>query len=132
MAHKLFRLTLVAALLTSLASCRTLRVVEQVPVEVHDTISQKVFFHDSTYIDRWHTVEVKGDTVFLTNNQITVKYRTITDTTYKYIERPITVTVEQIKEVKKPLRWWQKGLMWTGAIGILAAAWAMGLRLRKR
>ena len=132
MAHNFFRLTLVSALLASLTSCRTIRVVEQVPVEVHDTISQKVFFHDSTYIDRWHTVEVKGDTVFLTNNQITVKYRTITDTTYKYIERPVTVTVEQIKEVKKPLRWWQKGLMWAGAIGILAALTAVVVRLRRR
>ena len=132
MAHKFFRLILVAALLASLTSCRTLRVIEQVPVEVHDTISQKVFFHDSTYIDRWHTVEVKGDTFFLTNNQITVKYRTLTDTTYKYIEQPVTVTVEQIKEVKKPLRWWQKGLMWAGAIGILAALTAVVVRLRRR
>ena len=129
--RKFFQFFLILAILASFSSCRTIRVVEQVPVEVHDTISQKVFLHDSTYIDRWYTVEVKGDTVFLTNNQITVKYRTVTDTTYKYIERPVTVTVEQIKEVKKPLAWWQKGLMWAGAIGILTALAAVVLRIRR-
>lgn len=130
-ARNFFQFLLILAILASFSSCRTVRVIEQVPVEVHDTVYQKMVQHDSTFIDRWHTVEVKGDTVFLTNNQITVKYRTVTDTTYKYIERPVTVTVEQIREVKKPLRWWQKGLMWAGAIGIFAAALALFLRLRK-
>lgn len=123
------RLVFVCALL--LCSCRTVRVVEQVPVEVHDTVSQKVFLHDSVYIDHFREVTKMNDTVFVTDSHMSVTYRTITDTTYKYIERPVTVTVEQIKEVKKPLAWWQKGLMWAGALGIFVAALAINIRLRK-
>lgn len=104
----------------SAVSCRSVNeVVKEVPVEVHDTAYIAKTIHDSTYIDRWHTVEVKGDTVFLTKNQITVKYRTVTDTAYKYIEKPVRVTVEQIKEVEKEQKWWQKMLMWFGAGFIL-------------
>lgn len=109
---------LVAALVclaASAVSCRSLNeVVREVPVEVHDTAYIAKTVHDSTYIDRWHTIEVKGDTVFLTNNQITVKYRTVTDTAYKYIEKPVEVKVSHIKEVEKELNWWQKTLMWLG------------------
>jgi hypothetical protein len=100
-------------------SCRTVRVIEQVPVEVHDTTYVAKTTHDSTYIDRWHTVEVKGDTVYVTEQQIVSKWRTITDTVYKYIEKPVTVEVEQIKEVAKPLSWWQKTLMWSGVAALV-------------
>ena len=102
---------LVAILLivcASLSSCKTIKVIEQVPVEVHDTLYRNVIRHDSTYVDRWHTIEVKGDTVFVCDSHMSVTYRTITDTAYKYVEKPVTVTVEQIKEVEKPLSWWQK------------------------
>lgn len=107
--------------LITFTSCRTLRVIEQVPVEVHDTAYVAKVMHDSTYIDRWHTVEVKGDTVFVTDQQITVKWRTHTDTAYKYVEKPVKVTVEQIKEVEKPLTKWQKFKMrgfWWLAVGL--------------
>lgn len=126
------RFTVYGLLLLTLTSCRTAKVIEQMPVYVHDTISQKVFFHDSTYIDRWHTEYVKGDTVYVTEKQIVSKLRTVTDTMYKYIEKPVTVTVEQIKEVKKPLAWWQKGLMWAGAIGIFIALAAVAVQILRR
>ena len=132
---KAIRFTLMLSLVACLAGCRTVRVIEQVPVEVHDTMYQKVVQRDSIYTDRWHTVEVKGDTVFLTNNQITVKYRTVTDTAYKYIEKPVTVTVEQIKEVEKEQKWWQKMLMWFGAGFILVVVGSfvfMWLSLKNR
>lgn len=41
------------------------------------------------------------------------------DTTYIFKEVPKDVIVE--KEVEKPLSWWQKTLMWLGAIAIIAA-----------
>lgn len=111
--------------LITFTSCRTLRVIEQVPVEVHDTAYVAKVMHDSTYVDRWHTIEVKGDTVFVCDSHMSVTYRTITDTAYKYVEKPVTVTVEQIKEVEKTLSWWQKFRMsafwWlsSGLIGFL-------------
>lgn len=105
-------------LTVSATSCRsTNEIVKEVPV--HDTTYITKTQRDSTYIDRWHTEYVKGDTVFVTNNQIIVKYRTITDTAYKYIEKPVEVVVSQIKEVDRPLLWWQKTMMWCGVGFIL-------------
>lgn len=123
------RLVFVCALL--LCSCRTVRVVEQVPVEVHDTISQKVFLHDSVYIDHFREVTKMNDTVYITDEVTKTRIVTRTDTAYRYIERPVTVTHTETVEVKKPLAWWQKGLMYAGAIGIFVAAFAIVIRLRK-
>lgn len=123
------RLVFVGALL--LCSCRTVRVVEQVPVPVHDTVSLKVFLHDSTYIDHFREVTKKNDTIYITDEVTKTKIVTKTDTAYRYIERPVTVTHTETVEVKKPLAWWQKGLMWAGALGIFVAAFAIIIRLRK-
>lgn len=114
---RVFFIVLLASALC--CSCRTVRVVEQVPVEVHDTIRQKVFLHDSTYIDRWHTVEVKGDTIFVTNEVTKSKIVTKIDTAYRYIEKPVVTTVTKTVEVAKPLSWWQKALMWSGVAALV-------------
>lgn len=127
----LWRFPIITVYVILLSGCKSLKQTVEVPVYVHDTAYLAKEVHDSTYIDRWHTIEVKGDTVFVTNEQIIVKLRTITDTAYKYVEKPVMVTVEQIKEVEKPLRWWQKGLMWCGALGILTALAAVVVRLRR-
>lgn len=107
-----FAMTLI--LCAFLSSCKVLKKTVEVPVYIHDTTYTAKEVHDSTYVDRWHTVEVKGDTVYVRDSHMSVTYRTITDTAYKYIEKPVTVTVEQIKEVAKPLSWWEKALMWSG------------------
>ena len=105
-------------LTVSVTSCRSVNeIVKEIPV--HDTTYITKTQRDSAYIDRWHTEYVKGDTVFVTNNQITVKYRTISDTAYKYVEKPVEVVVNQIKEIDRPLRWWQKTMMWCGVCFIL-------------
>lgn len=125
-----FAMTLVLCIF--LSSCKALKKTVEVPVYIHDTTYTAKEVHDSTYIDRWHTIEVKGDTVFVTNEQITVKWRTITDTAYKYVEKPVTVTVEQMKEVAKPLSWWQRTLMYMGvaalALLVLWVVWKVALR----
>ena len=130
---------LVAALIClaiSAVSCRSVNeVVREVPVEIHDTAYISKTVHDSTYIDRWHTIEVKGDTVFLTNNQITVKYRTVTDTAYKYIEKPVEVKISQIKEVEKELNWFQKtmiGLGWCFIVAIIITGMCLYFKLKRK
>ena len=127
---RVFFIVLLASVL--FCSCRTVRVIEQVPVEVHDTIRQKVFLHDSTYIDRWHTVEVKGDTIFVTNEVTKTKFVTKTDTAYRYIEKPVTITTTETVEVAKPLTWWQRTLMYMGvaalALLVLWVVWKVALR----
>ena len=125
------RLVFVCALL--LCSCRTVRVIEQVPVEVHDTTYVAKTTHDSTYIDRWHTVEVKGDTVFATDIRVESKYVTRYDTVYKSVEKPVTITTTKTLEVAKPLKWWQRTLIYIG-IGavVLLVLWVLWKVLLRR
>lgn len=104
----------------AMCSCRTVRVVEQVPVEVHDTAYITKTMHDSTYIDRWHTIYQQADTVYIRDSISVIKYSLITDTAYRYIERPVTVSKMETVEVEKPLRWWQKGLIYIGILSLLA------------
>ena len=126
-----FAAVLVVVLL--LASCRTVTVTETVPVEtvrIEYRDREKVKeVHDSTFIDRWHAVYQKGDTVFDTKTITITKTITKTDTAYKVVERPVTVTQTETVEVKKPLAWWQKGLMWMGVIGLLGLMGWMGIKI---
>ena len=114
------------------SSCRTVRVVEQVPVHVHDTLRLTQTLRDSIYIDHFREVTKKNDTIYITDEVTKTKIVTKTDTAYRYIERPVSVVRTEQVETKKPLRWWQKGLMWAGAIGIITALAAVALRLRRR
>ena len=128
MAICLFVLIVAGALL--LGGCKATRVIEQVPVEVHDTVYQKMVQRDSVFVDRWHSVEVKGDTVFVTNEVIKTRVVAKTDTAYRYVERPITVTRTETVEVEKRLHWWQKGLMWMGVIGLVCLVGWVIIRIK--
>ena len=117
------------------SSCRTVRIIEQVPVEVHDTVYQKMVQHDSIYIDHFREVTKKGDTIFVTNEVTKTKIVTKTDTAYRYIERPVTISKTETVEVKKPLPWWQKTLMYAGGVLLLALLVALvvwGIKHRSR
>lgn len=107
------------------SSCRTVRIIEQVPVEVHDKVYQKMAQHDSIYIDHFREVTKKGDTTFVTNEVTKTKIVTKIDTAYKYIEKPVTITEEKIVEVEKPLPWWQKTLMYAGGVLLLVLLLAL-------
>jgi hypothetical protein len=43
---------------------------------------------------------------------------------------PYPVEVEVIREVREPLRWWQRSLMWAGVAAITVASVAAYRRLR--
>lgn len=116
---KIGRLGVIGIVMVLIVGCKTMKIVEQVPVELHDTLYRNVVQHDSTYVDRWHTVYQKDDTVFVTNTEVRYRERIKTDTAYKVIERPITVTQTEIKEVEKPLGWWQKLFIGIGILGTL-------------
>lgn len=102
------------ALLCALSSCKQ---TEYIPI--HDTTYTVREVHDSTYIDRWHTIKVKGDTIFVTNEVTKTKIVTKIDTAYRYIEKPVTLTETETVEVAKPLSWWQKALMWSGVAALV-------------
>jgi hypothetical protein len=114
---RLLPIVLLASAICS--SCRTVRVVEQVPVHVHDTLRLTQTLRDSIYIDHFREVTKKADTIYITDSIAVIKYSLITDTAYRYIERPVPVVRTEQVEVEKPLAWWQKGLMWAGLSAII-------------
>ena len=111
------------------SACHTSRVVEQVPI--HDTVRLTQTLRDSIYIDHWHTIYQQSDTVYVRDSIAVIKYSLKTDTAYRYIERPVTVT--RTVEVKKPLTWWQKTQQGGFWVLLSAVAVAIGVKmLRKR
>ena len=102
------------ALCLLLTGCKGLRQTVEVPVYVHDTTYVAKEVHDSTYIDKWHTIYINGDTVRLHDSIVVYRYKIKADTIYNYVEKPVTVTTTETVEVKKPLEWWEKALMWVG------------------
>ena len=116
----LYRYIGITLLCVTLAGCKTVKVIEQVPVYVHDTAYQTKEVHDSTYIDRWHTIIQRGDTVYDTKMITITKTLTRTDTAYKVVEKPVVVSKTETVEVEHPLRWWQKMFMYMGLAGLIA------------
>lgn len=102
------RMACCLALLLALTGCRSLTRTIEVPVYVHDTAYTVKEVRDSTYIDRWHTIEVKGDTVRLHDSVVVVRYKVVTDTAHKYVEVPVVVRETETIEVARPLTWWQQ------------------------
>ena len=66
MSRKSFlRVLLGGSCLLLFIGCKTVKQTVEVPVYVHDTTFVAKEVHDSTYIDKWHTVYINGDTVRL-------------------------------------------------------------------
>ena len=121
-----------SCLLLLATSCHQLKHTVEVPVYVHDTTFVAKEVHDSTYIDKWHTVYVNGDTVRLRDSTVVYRYRVKTDTSYIYVEQPVTTTVTETVEVKKHLSWWQKALIALGALTLVVAVGAIVIKIMKR
>lgn len=109
----------VVALCLMLSGCKAVKQTVEVPVYVHDTTYVAKEVHDSTFIDRWHTEYQKGDTIFITNEVTKTVTKILTDTAYKYIEKPVTVSKTEIVEVEKKLGWWQKTFVWIGVLCLI-------------
>ena len=118
--------------LIGLVGCKTVKETVEVPVYVHDTAYLAKEVRDSIYIDRWHTEYQKGDTIYITDEVTKTVTKTKIDTAYKYVEKPVTISKTETVEVKKPLRWWQKGLMWIGVVGLIGLMGLIGWRVLKR
>ena len=114
---RVFFIVLLASALC--CSCRTVRVIEQVPVEVHDTTYVAKTIRDSIYVDHFREVTKKNDTIYITDEVTKMKFVTKTDTAYRYIEKPVTLTETETVEVAKPLSWWEKALMWSGVAALV-------------
>lgn len=124
------------ALMLSLASCSP----KVVPGMSHNRDSvrvEKIYIVDSTYIDRWHTILQKGDTVY--------KHDSIVKHLWRYKEIHDTLTVVSVdttiirEEIEKPLSKGNKFLLHSGvalwilvAVLIIAGVVSIVLHVRKR
>lgn len=113
--------------LIGLSGCKNWRTITvEKPVYIHDTTQMVKEVHDSTFIDRWHTEYQKGDTIYITDEVTKIVTKIKIDTAYKYVEKPVTISKTETVEVKKPLTWLQKGLMWMGVVGLMGLMGLIG------
>ena len=114
--RRYFTLSLLLTIMASfilLTGCRSARVVTvEKPVIIHDTTSVVKEVHDSTIVEREKVVEVKGDTVFVTQTEKTHREVAKTDTVHEVLEVPVEVKVPESYpvevEVEKDLSWLQR------------------------
>lgn len=109
------------ALSFALCGCRAVEKVVEVPVPIHDSIKEVQVEHDSVYVDRWHEVKVKGDTVYDTRTEYIYRERVVHDTVAETKEVPVTTTITETREVERELTAWQKFKMrgfWWLAVGL--------------
>lgn len=121
---------ILAALL--MVGCKTTQTIVEKPVYIHDTTQSVRVERDSVYVDRWHTISVKGDTVYVTDSVWVVRYFRTTDTAYKYIEKPVNVEVTKIQEVTKPLGFWRKLLIYNGIFWFLVVGVYFGYKFWRK
>ena len=130
-------MALVFCLMITLCSgCKTRYITQEVPVIVHDKDSivkvQQIHTHD-TLRQRDSVVTIMlGDTILIEkwhNTQI-INHINRIDTLVQtqYIEKPITVTKTEIKEVNK-LHWWQSAFAWVGCVVLAVGAGIGGWKL---
>ena len=124
------------AFMFSMASCSP----KVVPGMSHNRDSvrvEKIYIVDSTYIDRWHTILQKGDTIYKHDSIVKYLWR------YKEIRDTLTVvsvdTITIREGVEKPLSKGDKFLLHSGvalwilvAVLIVAGVVAIVLYIRKR
>ena len=109
-----------------LVSCKT---TERITY-IHDTIDNSciatVYKYDSVYVDKWHTMYVKGDTVWRTDSIVRYKMQLVHDTLIDSMYITKEIPVEKIViEKQKGFFWW---LGWISLFLILGVA--LGFLLR--
>ena len=100
------KLALVVVVLLVVLSLGCSRHTTGIPVYIHDTVTAVKIVHDSVSVDKWHTLFINGDTVRVTDSVTVDRWHTSHDTVRKVTEVPVEVPV--VKEVEKPLTWWQQ------------------------
>lgn len=134
-----WRFSAITLILVSLSGCRTqVRLVEvEKPVYIRDTTNTILTVHDSTVVERERVVEVKGDTVFVTQTEKTNREVSRADTVRLVTEVPVVVNMPEPYpveiEVEKPLSWFQRTLMYIGIATLCCALlWVVYLILKRR
>lgn len=105
------------AILLMMTSCTTTKYVT-VPEYHTDTLKVIQNVHDSIHVHDSITITATGDTVFMerwhTKYIESIKHDTIYQSRVDSVRVPDPVEV--IKEVEKPLTWWQRTKMYAGMV----------------
>lgn len=111
---------LVAALVVCVAfgSCTTVREVTVERVRT-DTLLQSCNIRDSIYLRDSVIVREKGDTLWVERWHTAWRERLVRDTIYRTHTDTLVSISERVKEVKKPLTWWQRTRMAVGDVAVI-------------
>lgn len=132
----LFTLIIVMILMAvAVTGCKT---TTYVPVVEHHTDTLRVvqhhrdsiYLHDSTFVREI----IQGDTVRIVTEMWHTKYRDRlkTDTLYRSRTDSVPVPYPVIKEVKKPLNFFEKAMMGTGIASIVGLLFYFFILFKKR
>ena len=111
-----------------------------VPVEntrMHTDSAYTALIRVDTVIDR-DTIQtyIHGDTVMIGRIRWRIRTKehhdTVTQLRVDSVYREKPYPVEVVREVVKPLRWWQLALMWLGGISLAGIVVSLFLCLKKR
>ena len=128
------KIIVMIAAAVALAGCKTREVV----VTEHHTDTLRltqhhrdsIYLHDSTFVREY----IQGDTVRIVTEMWHTKYRDRlkTDTLYRSRTDSVPVPYPVIKEVKKPLNFFEKAMMGTGIGSIVGILFYCIIFLRKK
>lgn len=107
-----------AAMLLLMTSCSIVR--ETSTSARKDTLYLYKEKIDSVFVRDSIFVREKGDTIYKYVERWRYRDRIIRDTLYRSKTDSVYIDIVTTHEVVKPLTWWQKALMWTGVVAMLA------------
>lgn len=117
------------AFFISLVSCKTQSVV--LPQKQDSIRTTETIKYDSIYIDKWHTIKEKGDTIVFRDSIYITKFKYLTKHDTTIIRDSIPYKVEVIKEVRRR-NGYDKFVSWGFWIlfAIVAVVITLGIYLR--
>ena len=126
----------VLTIISLLVGCKTTRYVPVETVKYRDSLRivervDSIRVRDSVYLHQWH----QGDTEYVEKVTIHTLYRDRwrVDTILIHRRDSVPYPLEVTKEVVRyRLRWWQRPLLWAGALSILVLIVWWLVRARKR
>ena len=112
---------LVAAFVVCVAfgSCTPVREVVTVERVRTDTLLQSSNIRDSIYLRDSIYIRDKGDTLIVERWHTAWRDRLVRDTIYRTHTDTLVSISERVKEVKKPLTWWQRVRMTAGDVAVI-------------
>lgn len=95
--------------------------VEKVKVDTllcYSNIRDSIYLRDSVFVKEW----MRGETVFVDRAvwHTAIRDRWRVDTVYRSRTDTLVSVTEHVKELKKPLTWWQEARIFVGGLVIFA------------